>query len=69
MNKALQSGGRTHAHGMAGLLLCSPMAQWRSKLAPLVPKELFIVKAAPRAAGEVMTLSPHDTGTCKPVHD
>jgi hypothetical protein len=29
---------------------------------------LFIAKAAPWAAGEVMTLSPHDTGTCKPVH-
>jgi hypothetical protein len=25
---------------------------------------LFIAKAAPRAAGEVMTLSPHDIGTC-----
>jgi hypothetical protein len=27
-------------------------------------KVLFIAKAAPRAAGEVMTLSPRDTGTC-----
>jgi hypothetical protein len=29
-----------------------------------ITKVLFISKAAPRAAGEVMTLSPRDTGTC-----
>jgi hypothetical protein len=34
-----------------------------------VTKELFIAEAAPPAAREVTTLSPRDTGTCKPVHD
>jgi hypothetical protein len=33
-------------------------------LPPSVSKVLFIAKAAPRAAGEVMTVSPCDTGTC-----
>jgi hypothetical protein len=33
-------------------------------LPPSVTKVLFIAKDAPWAAGEVMTLSPHDTGTC-----
>jgi hypothetical protein len=34
------------------------------RLPPSVSKVLFIAKAAPWAAGEVMTLSPRDTGTC-----
>jgi hypothetical protein len=33
-------------------------------LPPSFTKVLFIAKAAPWAAGEVMTLSPRDTGTC-----
>jgi hypothetical protein len=31
---------------------------------PLASKVLFIADATPRAAGEVMTLSPRDNGTC-----
>jgi hypothetical protein len=40
MNKALQSGGRTHAHGMVGMLQCGFIAQRRSELA------LFSLKGA-----------------------
>jgi hypothetical protein len=47
-------------------------ALWLSvarRLPSQVTKELFISEAAPRAASEVTTLSPRDTGTSKPVHD
>jgi hypothetical protein len=37
-------------------------------LPPKVTNEILIAKAAPRAPGEVMILSPHDIGTYKPVH-
>jgi hypothetical protein len=48
---------------MMGVLHCGLMAQWHSELAPLpAPKVLFIADAAPRAAGEVMTLLPRDMG-------
>jgi hypothetical protein len=67
--KTLQSGERMHAHGMAGFLLCSFIAQQCSVLAIFSITVLFIAKAVPRAAGEVMTLSPRDKGTCSLVHD
>jgi hypothetical protein len=54
----LQSGGRTHAHGMASQLLCGFIAQQCSVLASFSLTVLFISKAGPRAAGEMMTLSP-----------
>jgi hypothetical protein len=64
-NKALQSGGRTHASGMMGVPHYSLIAQWRSELGPpLASKVLFIADAASRAAGEVLTLLPRDNGTC-----
>jgi hypothetical protein len=53
-----------HAHGMAGFLLYSFIAPQRLVLAIFSIKVLFIAKAAPRATGEVMTLLPHDAGTC-----
>jgi hypothetical protein len=62
-NKALQSSGRTHVSGMMGVLHCGLMAQWHSELAPpSASKVLLIADAAPRAAGEVMTLLPRDMG-------
>jgi hypothetical protein len=64
-NKALQSGGRTHAHGMVRISHYCIIAQWRSELAPpSTSKVLFIGDVAQRVAGEVMTLSPRDNGTC-----
>jgi hypothetical protein len=46
-HKNLQSDGRTHAHGMVGLLLCSFIAQQCSVLAFFSFTMLFIAKAAP----------------------
>jgi hypothetical protein len=66
-NKALQSGGRTHAHGMVRISHCGIIAQWCSELAPSpssASKVLFIADAAPRAACEVLTLLTRDNGTC-----
>jgi hypothetical protein len=57
----LQSGGRTHARGMASILPCGFIAQQCSVLDSFSLTVLFIAKAKPRAAGEVMTLSPCDT--------
>jgi hypothetical protein len=51
----LQSGGRIHAHGMVGLLLCSFIAQQCSVLASFSLTVLFIARATPWADGEVMT--------------
>jgi hypothetical protein len=65
----LQSSGRTHAHGMVGLLLCRSIARQCSVLASFSLTVLFIAKAEPWAAGKVMTLSPHGPGTCRHVHD
>jgi hypothetical protein len=48
---------------MIGVLHCGFIAQLCSMLAFFSFTVLFIAKAAPRAAGEVMTLSPRDTGT------
>jgi hypothetical protein len=62
-------GGRTHAHGMVGSLPCSFIAKQCSVPASFNFMMLFIAKAAPRAADEVMTLSPRDTGTCSHLHD
>jgi hypothetical protein len=50
-------------HGGNATLRLHSSIVFRS-LPPLVTKALFIVEAAPRAAGEVMTLLPHDFGTC-----
>jgi hypothetical protein len=49
---------------MASQLPCSFIAQQCSVLASSNLTVLFIADAAPRAAGEVMTLSPHDEETC-----
>jgi hypothetical protein len=46
-HKNLQSDGRTHAHGMVGLLLYSFIAQQCSVLASFSFTVLFIAKAAP----------------------
>jgi hypothetical protein len=62
-NAALRSGGRSHAHGMASQLLCGFIAQQCSTLASPNLTVLFIADAAPRAACEVMTLSPRDEWT------
>jgi hypothetical protein len=48
--------------GNATLRLHSSIVFWC--MPPSVTKVLFIAKATPRAAGEVMTLSPRDIGTC-----
>jgi hypothetical protein len=62
-NKALQSGGRTHAHGMLRILHCGFIAQRRSELSSLkVQSVLFIAEAVPWATSKVMTLSPRDNG-------
>jgi hypothetical protein len=63
-NTSLHSCGRSHAHGMAEQLPCDFIAQQCSVLASFSFTVLFIAAAAPRAVGEVMTLSPHDEGTC-----
>jgi hypothetical protein len=63
-NTALHSGGWSHAHGMASQLPCGFIAQQCLALASPNLTVLFIADAAPRAAGEVMTLSPHDEETC-----
>jgi hypothetical protein len=65
----LQSGGRTHAHGMVGLLLSSFIAQQCSVLACFSLTVLFIARARPWAAGEVMTLLPRGPRTCRHVHN
>jgi hypothetical protein len=49
---------------MAEELPCGFVAQQCSVLASFSFTVLFIADAAPRAAGEVMTLSPRDEGTC-----
>jgi hypothetical protein len=67
-NTTLHSSGRSHAYGMASQLPYGFIAQQCSVLAPFSLTVLFIANAAPQAAGEVMTLSPRDTGTYKPVH-
>jgi hypothetical protein len=60
---------RTHAHGMVGLLLGSFIAQQCLMLASFSLTVLFIVRAEPRATGEVMTLSPRGPGTGRHVHN
>jgi hypothetical protein len=54
---------------MVGTLLCNFIDQQCLVLASFSFKVLFIANAVPRAAGEVMTLSPRDPGTCSYVHD
>jgi hypothetical protein len=49
---------------MASELPCGFIAQQCSVLASFSFTVLFIAKAVPWAAGEVMTLSPRDIGTC-----
>jgi hypothetical protein len=49
---------------MASQLVCGFIAQHCSVLAYPNLTVLFIADTAPRAAGEVMTLSPRDEGTC-----
>jgi hypothetical protein len=49
---------------MASQLLYGFIAQQCSALASSNPMVLFIAEAAPRAAGNVMTLSPLDEETC-----
>jgi hypothetical protein len=68
-HKPLQSGGRRHAHGMVGSLLCSLIAQQRSVLVSFSFTVLFIAGAEPWAVDEVMTLSQRDPGTCRHVHN
>jgi hypothetical protein len=63
-NTALHSGGRSHAHGMASQLPCGFIAQQSSVLASFSLTVLFIAKVGPRAAGELMTLSPRGNGVC-----
>jgi hypothetical protein len=73
----LQSGGRTHAHQSSnptcpwhvGLLLCTFIAQQCSMLASSSLTVLFIARAGPCEAGEVMTLSPRGPGTYRHVHE
>jgi hypothetical protein len=55
-SKLLQA--RTHAHGMVGFLLRGFIAQQCLVLASFRLMVLFIAKAGPWAADEVMTLSP-----------
>jgi hypothetical protein len=55
----LKFGGWTHAHGMAWILSCGFIAQQCLVLASFSLTVLFIAKARPWEAGEVMTLSPH----------
>jgi hypothetical protein len=55
----LQSGGRTHAHGMASKLPCGFIAQQCLVLASFNIMVVFIAEARPRVGGWVMTLSPH----------
>jgi hypothetical protein len=54
----LRSGGQTNAHGMASQLPCGFIAQQCLVLASFSLTVLFIAKAGPWAAGEVMTLPP-----------
>jgi hypothetical protein len=61
--------GRTHAHGMVGLLLYSFIAQQCSVLAFFNLTVLFIARVKPWVVGEVMTLSPRGPGTCIHVYD
>jgi hypothetical protein len=56
--------GRSHAHGTTEELPCGFIAQQCSVLASFSFTVLFIADAAPRAVGELMTLSPRDEGTC-----
>jgi hypothetical protein len=49
---------------MAGILPCGFIAQQCLVLASFSLTVLFIADAAPRAAGEVMTLSPRGNGVC-----
>jgi hypothetical protein len=49
---------------MAEELPCGFIAQQCLVLASFNFTVLFIADAAPRAVGEVMTLSPRDEGTC-----
>jgi hypothetical protein len=49
---------------MASQLPYGFIAQQCSVLASSTLTVLFIADAAPRAAGEVMTLSPHGNGVC-----
>jgi hypothetical protein len=51
-------GGRTHAHGMVGLLPCGFIAQQCLVLASLSLMVLFIAETQPWVGGEVMTMSP-----------
>jgi hypothetical protein len=60
----LRSGGLWHAHGMAEELPCGFIAQQCSVLASSNLTVRFIADAAPRVAGEVMTLSPRHEETC-----
>jgi hypothetical protein len=53
-----------HVHDMAGILLYGFIAQQCSVLASFSFTVLFIADAAPWAAGDLMTLSPRDGGTC-----
>jgi hypothetical protein len=49
---------------MVEILHCGFIAHGTRSLPPSVTSVLVIAKAAPRAAGEVMTLLPRDIGTC-----
>jgi hypothetical protein len=60
----IRSGGRLHAHGIASELPCGFIAQQCSMLASFSFTVLFIANTAPRAAGEVLTLSPRGNGVC-----
>jgi hypothetical protein len=52
-----------------GTLLYSFIAQQCSVLASFSFTMLFIAGAEPWEVGEVMTLSPRGSGTCRHVHD
>jgi hypothetical protein len=63
-NKALQSGGRTHANGMVEILHCGFIPQQRSELASFSHKRAIYSQSRAPGSWRGMTLLPRDIGTC-----